>query len=577
MGVYEYDHTLPQLPIPPLAESREGLALRVQPLVDEEAFAKFTEALDNFCAAGGEGPRLQEKLCEWQASLPGNSSWLRPFWDDSYIASRASLPKSLNYTLQLRRERWGENALGQFVVALAHCIRRLREESLPAEMAKSYASMDTLQSMIYTRVPHPGRDIWYSPPLAAPMKAAVACRGHWFLLGLTDASGWIHPPAAIARGIARIKAEAAALPPALPVSAYTCLGREEAARLRAGLSGHMLNRLSLESVEKTVFAVCLDEDDLDEVTFGAGVVAGDAANRWFDKSLLVINSGEQLGVSLEHSGCDGSLWAYMLGQVDQQVERAARSPSPAGEMPYIHRLEWVVADEVAAELIAARDEFGAWGDEMRFSQRRIESVNKEAIKALGCGPDAFIQMLFQNAFYRQSGRIRSFYEAVSARAFYQGRTENIRTCTAESVALMQALEADASDEELRDKLMAALAAHSRDITRCKQGLGCERHMSGLRAIHNMVTPDAPEPALFATEGYQTLIADAMSTSSITGPAVDYFAFAPVVADGIGLGYGLNADALHVAVTAYEASGVDPAAFLEEVERTGARLFAALAG
>lgn len=572
MGLYEFDHTLPQLPIPPLEESCAELKKRVRPLVDDAAFAAFESALGAFSAAGGEGPRLQQRLHEWQGALPGNASWLRPFWDDAYAASRASLPKSLNYTLQLTRNRWGVDAPAKFASALAHCIRRLREESLPAEMARSYASMDSLQYMIYTRIPAPGRDIWYFPALAEPMQAAVVCRGHWFLLALTDMAGWIHSPATLAGGLAEIKRRANALPPALPVSAFTCTGREEAARLRAALSESMLNRLSLEAVEKAVFVICLDEDGLDEVTFGAGVVAGDAGNRWFDKSLQLICSGDQMGVSLEHSGCDGSVWAYMLNQVDQQLERDARSPRPADGSPHIRQLEWRVDGDLAARLVIVRDDFGAWGDSLSFSQRRIPSVSKGGIKARGCGPDSFIQILFQNAFYRQAGTFRSFYEAVSARTFYQGRTESVRTCTLQSAAFIRALEAGARKEELREKFWAACAAHGEDIARCKQGLGCERHFTGLRAIHSMYTPDAPEPALFSTEGWLVLTADAMSTSSITGPAVDYFAFAPVVGDGVGLGYGLNANALHLALTAYEASGVDPAAFIEEVERTGAILF-----
>lgn len=572
MGVYEHDHMLPQLPIPALRESRAELAKRVRPLVDDDAFGEFEKILDDFCAAGGEGEKLQQRLEGWQQKLPGNSSWLRPFWDDSYIASRASLPICLNYTLQLARNHWGEHALGKFAAAMAECIRGIQEESLPAEMAKSYASMDTLQYMVYTRIPAPARDVWYYPPLAEPMQAAVACRGHWFLLALTNEAGAVYSPAVLESGIAEIKKQAAALPPALPVSAFTWTERGRAAALRAEISENLLNRLSLESIEKAVFVICLDEDGLDEETFGKGVVAGDAAGRWFDKSLQIICSGGQLGVNLEHSGCDGSLWAYMLNQVEQQIERDCQAPCFEEGAPYVRLLEWAVPDALAARLQDARQEFAAWAGTMQFSQKRITTITKDAIKARKCSPDAFVQLLFQNAFYRQSGRLRSFYEAVSARAFYQGRTESVRTCTVQSAALLRALKAGAPREELREMIFAACAAHSEDIGRCKQGLGCERHFTGLRAVHRMYAPGAPEHALFSSEGYCALTADAMSTSSITGPAVDYFAFAPVASDGVGLGYGLNADALHVAVTSYAPSGVAPAAFIGTVEQTAMEFF-----
>ncbi len=589
MGVYEHDHTLPRLPIPALADTGEELKKRVAPIVDEAVYASFCQCVDAFCAPGGAGEELQARLHSWQAGLPGNTSWLRPFWDDNYTAFRGSLPKGLHYTLQLRRGRWGNEAdmLPLFTWALSHCVQELRAESLPPEMAKSYASMDTLRYMFYTRIPLSERDMWFIPQLARPMSAAVCCKGHWFLLGLTDLVGRIHPPPVLAAGFAQIRRQADALPPAPGVAAFTCAPREQAAALRAELSREMLNRLSLESIEKSVFVICLDDAPKTETEYGKSVICGDAANRWFDKSVQVVCSGGQLGVSLEHSGCDGSLWGYMLAQADRILESSLGQdeeyfiPTADGSTgsiaaPHLRLLEWVVAPALAQKLQTVQDEFAAWGKSMLFAQRRMPSIAKSHVKVCNCSPDAFVQMLFTAAYHSCTGRFRSTYEAVSARAFYQGRTEGMRTVTPEAVALVTALEQNAPDEELREKLLLATTAHSEDISRCKQGLGCERHMTGLDAMQRMYHSAAPLPALFESEGFRALKHDALSTSSIVAPCIDYFGFAPVVADGAGLGYGLNADALHVAVSAYAESGLQPELFLDAVEQAGERLLRAFA-
>ena len=569
MSVYDLDHSLPQLPIPELVESCDELKKRIRPLVDEQAFAEFTLALEKFCAPDGQGALLQQALKKWQGLLPNNNSWLRPFWDDAYLTARASLPVSFNYVIELKSQK--KSVLSQFIVALLNCLNLLRKEALPVEMARSPLSMDTLTSLIYTRIPARIRDILYNPPLSAPMTAAVSAHGHWFILSLTDQNGHICTPPALQRGLDEIKRQAALLPPALPVSVITCLERACATTRRDELSAHLINRINLNSIENALFVICLDEN-LSEQDFSKALLAGAAPSRWYDKSLQIISSDKQIGLNLEHSGCDGSLWAYMLSQIDQQMPLSDRDEKADGaERPHFRQLEWVIPDALAEKLKASSDDFSRFRESVLLSRHKIPSLNRAAIKSCRCSPDAFIQILLQYAYYQQTGKFRSFYEAVSVRNFYQGRTENIRTCTDQSVAFIQALEAGCELEKLRDAFYKASCAHGEEISRSKRALGCERHMTGLRAMHQCHFPHTPEPALFSTAGFKALTSDVMSTSSVSGPSIEHFFFAPVASDGIGVGYGLSSEALHLAVTAYGASGIHPERFVAQVEATGRRL------
>ncbi|MCD7947414.1 MAG: choline/carnitine O-acyltransferase [Oscillospiraceae bacterium] len=572
MNSYEHDTHLPRLPVPPLDETADELKKRIQPVAGEADFSAFCRELTRFCAPDGEGPVLQERLLAFQHALRGNSSWLRPLWDDNYLAYQSSLPRNMHYTLQLRGDKWSPDALPRFTAAMACTIQMIRGERVPPEMAGgAYTSMDTMGGMFYTRIPAPQRDVLYCPRLTDPLTAAVACRGHWFILSLTDSEGLVYSPDTLQNAFGVIREQAAALPPAPGVGAFTCADRAAALELRGTLSQYLLNRLSLESVEQAVFAVCLDDDGAGDIPFGRSVLAGDASNRWFDKSLQLISSGERLGVSLEHAGCDGIMFAYILGQADQgllnHTFRYSEDTAPA----HIRSLEWFVPAPVAVKLEEIQADFAAWNDSIYFDEKRIAALSKVTLKQLRCSPDAVVQLLLQTAYYRCAGKLPSVYEAVSTRRFYAGRTEGIRSATAESLAFVEAFCAGAPRAELEARFRAAVAVHSENTARCKAGLGCERHMTGLACMHQMYFPEQELPAIFQTAGYRKLKYDILSTSSIPGSAVDYFAFVPVVPDGLGVGYALYDSGLHVAVSSYAESGVRPGAFLQALEDTGRRL------
>ena len=125
-------------------------------------------------------------------------------------------------------------------------------------------------------------------------------------------------------------------------------------------------------------------------------------------------------------------------------------------------------------------------------------------------------------------------------------------------------------------------AHADGISRGQKALGPERHMSGLNAMYAMYAGAANgaglvKPEIFEDEGYRVLRHDTLSTSSATAACIDYFGFGPTVADGLGIGYGLKADALHMMVSSYEKSGVTADIFLDAMEEAAEKFLAILGG
>lgn len=570
MSVYQTDLSLPKLPIPKLSDTDKNLRDMIRPLVSAQQFMQTEQQLNLFFAANGPASDLQAYLYNWRDSLPGSESWLRPIWDDIYLGFRERLPVNMNYGFELDARRWGaEEALPRFIAALAGSIRRIRDESYEPDSGKAGPlSMDMMKYMIYTRIPCQVRDLWYHLPLTDTPTIAVVCNQNWFLLSLCNESGQPASPESIHTALNEIRQQAGEKP-GEPVSAFTAAPREEACALRTELSRHPLNRTNLEGIEKSLFVVCLDPADELLARTGADVICGDAANRWFDKSLQIISSGDRIALNFEHSGCDAAIWVFILAAADSMIMNNDFSTT-ATEVPHIRKLIWSLSPIAKEGLEKKREDLRQLSQQLIFDRGVLTALGKEAIKALGCSPDAFVQLLYQAAYLELTGKIGSVYEAVAVRGFYQGRTECQRPVSTESVEFARLLLRNENGETLTTAFRAAADKHMERLGLPRKALGSERHMSGLAAMHQMYYGgDLPE--IFTDEGYCALRHDVLSTSSVTAPFIDYFGFGPVVNDGMGIGYGIRSDGLHLMVSAYSQSGITPASFLDRIDLLGKRL------
>ncbi|MDL2267105.1 choline/carnitine O-acyltransferase [Desulfovibrio sp. OttesenSCG-928-G15] len=576
MSTYDNDHLLPSLPVPDLSETRELAQALIAPLVDAQTLAATKAAFEAFCAPGGAGQKLQQALERHKAVMPGNASWLRPLWDDMYLSWRGHLPLEMNYFFRFREERWGgDSALARLALALAGVCRSLGRQELPPEpVRKGFAAMDQARSCLYTRIPGAGVDTLVPVALCAPPKVAVCCKGHWFCVRLTAEDESFVSVKALQDALAEIRAQGESLDKALPVGAMTAALREDAAALRAKLAGTLRNRLSLRELENCLFAICLDGPAQDEHSFAGSLLCGDSANRWFDKSLqLIASENGFLGANFEHAGCDAAIWVYLLGLAD---EKASREPERAGTgaAAQISTLPFEGTEETTRILEAMQADCARRLQEVRYVCRDVPGLSRPRIKSCKTSPDAFTQIAFQAAQFAAFGKLRSSYEAVAVRSFAGGRTECARASTAGALAVAELLNKGGSDATLLRLYREAEAAHVTGLRRCQQGLGAERHMSGLEAMFRLhgkalgLGSDVP-PAVFTDPGWRTLKHDALSTSGIGAPCIRFFGFGPVVEDGFGIGYAPGDEGTGMVVTALAASGLSPASLLAEVERAAA--------
>lgn len=575
------DPFLPRLPIPSLRSTCETLVSLMAPLLPAPALARSHEAVAAFRTPGGGGEMLHRALCQKAAELPGNASWLRPLWDDMYLAWRAPLPGNLNYVLRFDEERWGgASALPRLVLALARVFDALGRGEVPPERTKAgFQSMDSFQSCVYTRVPGASRDTLAPVALAGEHTILVACKGHWYILPLRNQGGGLVGERPLARAFAAIRAAAAAASPAPPVAALTAAPRAQAAALRDALLVSPRNRLSFAALEKTLFAVCLEEAHTGDGDFSWMLLGGQAANRWFDKSLQIIASENGgLGANYEHAGCDASIWMYLFSLADAYIRENAFWDNGDGPPPH-RELAWEADPGLSAALLEQERSFGAVTADLRVACGEFAQYSREGLIGLKTSPDAFLQTAFQAAQYRMFGTLRSSYESVSVRNFYQGRTECARGSSAEALAVARALESGAPDAHVGAFYRRAEQIHLARLAQCRRGLGAERHLFGLECMYALygreLGLDSP-PALFASEGWRTVGYNAVSTSALTAPFIRYFGFPPTVPDGFGVGYVPGSAATNLLITSFAGEGLPASDFLTAFENAAASLYRALA-
>ena len=242
-------------------------------------------------------------------------------------------------------------------------------------------------------------------------------------------------------------------------------------------------------------------------------------------------------------------------------------------------------EETKALVEQADQEFAALNDSLSLATLSYTRWGAGDTKAAGFSPDGAAQQCLQLAYAlcdAHAGETVATYESASTQAFRGGRTETIRSATAESAAFVKAaLEAmgkvgtaatttaaattatqfTEKKEELRLKFKTACEQHAAVAGAAASGKGFDRHLYALKSIaeeseREKATQQPPPPQpLFASKGYQLLSNNVLSTSTVSNPYTDQTSFGPVVAHGYGVMYHIDPAEVRFCVTSYPGSPV----------------------
>jgi len=337
--------------------------------------------------------------------------------------------------------------------------------------------------------------------------------------------------------------------PALGVGLLTAEERPTWHRLRNELlQASDTNKASLAAIENSLFVLVLDKTnpkaEIDE--FYHNTLAGDANDRWFDKAfnIIVYEDGE-VGINAEHSPseatvpntiCEHVLTA--LRGIGRQDYPDAAALIPRGRsLPPPQRLHFDIPETVASALQVAERNYAKLRDNLVVSILHYFGYGTDWIKKNRLGPDSFVQMALQLAYYRLHNTFVATYETGQTRQFNNGRTDTVRPCSVESAEFCRVmLDPAASDKQRAAAFGAALKTHSAYMAEVVAGNGFDRHLMGLRII--AAENGIEMPAIFTDPVYKRATTFKLSTSNVPTRGIVNGGFGPVVPDGYGVCYQL---------------------------------------
>lgn len=223
------------------------------------------------------------------------------------------------------------------------------------------------------------------------------------------------------------------------------------------------------------------------------------------------------------------------------------SEVPRASLPKPEQIKFVLDPATQTAITLADNAFKALTEKHQLYVQAYMGYGKNLIKKFKVGPDAYVQMIIQLAFYLVHGRSAPTYESGTTRMFLNGRTEVCRTVSNQSVAFVKAMtDPSVPQKEKLELARAAIASHTAYMAEAVKGHGVDRHLLGLKLS---LKPDEPMPEFFKDPSFATSSHWNLSTSQLSSEHFDGYGWGEVVSDGYGIAYMVKANSLSFNVVA----------------------------
>ncbi|KAM9287816.1 peroxisomal carnitine O-octanoyltransferase isoform 2-T4 [Cariama cristata] len=531
---FQYQDSLPSLPVPSLAESLSKYLDAVKPFLNQEEYQRTEDIVKKF--ENGIGKELHQKLLE-RAKTRRN--WLEDWWlNVAYLDLRISTQIHCNmggpgpYIEHCWPPKEGTQ-IERACVNIWHTLKYwdlLRAEKVAIERSgNAVLDMNQFRMLFCTcRIPGVTRDSIGSyfkteTEGECPSHLIVLCRGRVFAFDAIHEGNMVTPPE-IFRQLTYIQKRCHGEPDGPGLAALTSNERTKWAELREYLIDLDPKNLSLlEKIQRSLFVVCLDDssphatpEDYSEITRLG--LTGDPTVRWGDKSYSIIFfSNGTCGAF-----CDGS--------------------DKVRDIPWPEELVFTVDQKIINEIGRTKELYYKKVSDLQLVTYAFTSFGKALIRKKKLHPDTFVQLALQLAYYKYHGRPGCCYETAMTRRFYHGRTETIRPCTMEAVEWCKSmLDPSESTYQQLQLMHKAFAKHNKMRKECENGKGFDRHLLGLLLIAQ--EQGLPVPELYVDHAFTASGGGGnfILSTSLTGYTRFSGSAVPMVHHGYGFFYAIRDD------------------------------------
>ncbi|NWU13581.1 OCTC octanoyltransferase, partial [Cephalopterus ornatus] len=559
---FQYQDSLPSLPVPPLDESLSKYLDAVKPFLNQEEYQRTEDIVKKF--ENGIGKELHQKLLE-RAKMRRN--WLEDWWlNVAYLDLRISTQIHCNmggpgpYIEHCWPPKEGTQ-IERACVNIWHTLKYwnlLRAEKVTIERSgNTVLDMNQFRMLFCTcKIPGVTRDsigTYFKTEAEGecPSHLIVLCRGRVFAFDAVHEGSMVTPPE-IFRQLTYIQKRCHSEPDGPGLAALTSNERTKWAELREYLIDLDPKNLTLlEKIQRSLFVVCLDDssphstpEDYSELTRLG--LAGDPTVRWGDKSYnSIFFSNGTCSAFCDHSPFDAMALITMLSYAEKKIienEGKWKGSDNVRDIPWPEELVFTVDPKIINEIGRTKELYYKKVSDLQLVSYAFTSFGKALLRKKKLHPDTFVQLALQLAYYKCHGRPGCCYETAMTRRFYHGRTETIRPCTVEAVEWCKSMLDPSDSTYQRLQLMhKAFAKHNKMRKECENGKGFDRHLLGLLLIAQ--EQGLPVPELYGDKAFTASGGGGnfVLSTSLTGYTRFSGSAVPMVQHGYGFFYSIRDD------------------------------------
>ncbi|KAM0682745.1 Carnitine O-acetyltransferase mitochondrial [Mitosporidium daphniae] len=585
------------LPIPALHSTLSKLKGFIRAL--EIGSGKSTSEVDALIAEfeNKEGPILQALLEARAGEKKTSFGWFYEWWNDyAYLRDRSPLAFYVSYFYAFKDQIFSPFLSGtntdverqcRIAALLASAAIKMKEKIMCGSLEPDRLGSAQLCSHMYKyvfnacRIPRKPYDTTLVFDLKKNSHLVVLYKNAYYKIEGYNRSGTLMRSLAEIEGyilflipsdlfaiVSNHKDNAGDIP---NIGIFTAVERDSATE---GISllekASVKNRENLEIIRTASCVLCLDDtspQSLEERCHS--LWHGNGQNRFFDKSIqFIVSQNGHAGLLGEHSMMDGTITNRLCSEMVKEFPSfplARRSTETFKKEPH-GPFTWDINESITQLLNKAKFSFEEHRKVHLFSCLLFEHFGKSDIKKWKLSPDSFMQMAFQLAYYRFSGKLAASYEAAQTRAFAFGRTDVVRSPSLETTEWIRAMDDPSVGPTTKLFLLEkAIQSHSGFAREAAAGKGIDRHLLGLSLIAE--NNSYPIPKLFQNELFMKSKKWVLSTSQITADHNDAWGYGEVVADGFGLPYSIYDDHIYVGVSSRSSLNADTEKFKEILSKT----------
>lgn len=486
----------------------------------------------------------------------------------------------------------------------------LNENRLPLEKATSREPGQPLCMAQYyrilgsCRIPGKPRDSQYISPKPKtgdqnPEHIIVICRSQLYCVPVLASDRGRLTEDEICAQLLYVLDDAPCLSNPPPIGLLTGWKRSLWAEARSDLLKEERNSRNIELIMKSLLVVCLDEglpntfncrlqrggqghttSGRDETNLAHQMIHGggsthNSANRWFDKTIQIVISGDgACGLCYEHSSAEGVAVIQLVEKLWQHADSlpaCSEVPTACGShLPPPERLEWSLEQTDFKRIENAAIYLDNLIKDLDFQVYRYVGYGKDFIKSCRVSPDVYIQLALQLAYYRLYGKLTATYESASTRRFKLGRVDCIRSASPEALEWVMAM-SQPKDDQNDKKVTFHLVSDERKLELWNEtvkqqttemidnilGQGIDIHLLGLREAARETSPTAasPLPEIFTDPTYRIANKFQLSTSQVATSTNSFMGYGPVEPDGYGASYNPKSDSIIFCLSAFWSSEI----------------------